>query len=389
MVESRDRAHGALQQLGGYEVRVAIDGTIPMTVESGSFRYLAELIKGLDELESQSNIVVLVTPASVEQLTDRIGSPHNVELLMTVPATSMRARLDVVSRAVDKLSVDVLHSPAYFVPWRSTTSTIVTIHDLNFLFRFGDWRRARHSFRAARLAAHFARLAVSPGVAVVPSNRTLRQVQTLAPRLAKRTSVIPWAPFNTPQTPPIGFAPRDPLVLSVGALAPQKNLETAIRAFASAYPALPVGSRYLLVGRDETNYWPQHLATVVRDTGLEDVITYEGQVSESRLHDLYRTARVLMFVSRGEGFGFPAVEALAHGLPTIGSFALAEATHGAAVLVDHRDTQSMVTALVTLMNHEDTWCARSRCGLLEIGRRSWKDVATEHLVAYALAARTR
>jgi glycosyltransferase involved in cell wall biosynthesis len=79
-----------------------------------------------------------------------------------------------------------------------------------------------------------------------------------------------------------------------------------------------------------------------------------GYVSETELAAWYRRARILAFPSLDEGFGIPALEAMAAGVAVIASSrgALPEVCGGAAWLVDPTETDELRSALLALSNSE-------------------------------------
>ncbi len=88
--------------------------------------------------------------------------------------------------------------------------------------------------------------------------------------------------------------------------------------------------------------------------GLADHVIFTGYVDETDKADLYRAARVYAMPSRGEGFGFVFLEALANGAPCVGSLvdgsrdALRDGTLGA--LVDPDDQGALIEAIMTALD---------------------------------------
>ncbi|PIR77527.1 MAG: hypothetical protein COU30_01945, partial [Candidatus Magasanikbacteria bacterium CG10_big_fil_rev_8_21_14_0_10_38_6] len=108
-------------------------------------------------------------------------------------------------------------------------------------------------------------------------------------------------------------------------------------------------------------------------------IQYLGYVSAEDKPTLYTRARVFLFPSLYEGFGFPVLEAMACGTAVItsNSSSLFEVTGGAAVLVDPLDVNDISAALRDLLEH-DILCH----SLGEKGRErsmlfSWQKTARE------------
>ena len=106
-----------------------------------------------------------------------------------------------------------------------------------------------------------------------------------------------------------------------------------------------------------------------------------GRVSEAELVDLYRNASCLALPSLHEGFGLPALEAMATGTPVVAARvgALPEITDGAAVLVDPLDVNDIADGIES--------CIQNRAQLVAAGRErakdfSWAKAAAETMAAY-------
>jgi glycosyltransferase involved in cell wall biosynthesis len=112
-----------------------------------------------------------------------------------------------------------------------------------------------------------------------------------------------------------------------------------------------------------------------------------GHVSDPELQRLYRTATVLCFPSRAEGFGLPVLEAMSAGLPVVASDipAVREVAGQAAVLVPPDEPDALREALLELLRDPGR-----RAVLAEAGRRrarqfSWRTMAEVTLTGYRAA----
>ena len=94
------------------------------------------------------------------------------------------------------------------------------------------------------------------------------------------------------------------------------------------------------------------IAEEIRKLGIDTRVRRLGYVAARDLDALYQEAVAMTFPSRFEGFGAPALEAMAHGCPVIG----ADATATPEVVQDGG-------RLVSPDNAEE-WC-RAMCDLIE------------------------
>ena len=179
---------------------------------------------------------------------------------------------------------------------------------------------------------------------------------------------------------------RDGIVrlLSVGALVPRKGFDVLIAALAMLadlpWRLTVAGDR----GRD-----PETAARLDADIarhGLGARVTILGAVPPERLRELYASADLFALASRFEGYGMAYAEAIAHGLPVVGTTAGAipeTVPAGAGVLVAPDDAEAFALALRRLIENPaerrrlaETACAAA--GQLP----SWRDSAA--IVARAL-----
>lgn len=109
-----------------------------------------------------------------------------------------------------------------------------------------------------------------------------------------------------------GFDPQAPFVLNVGSSLRRKNRAGVLRIVAQAHAAWP-GARVVFAGEA----LPAELDGLIEELGLEDRVTQVVGPSNELLEALYSRALALLFPSRFEGFGWPAIEAQACGCPVL------------------------------------------------------------------------
>jgi glycosyltransferase involved in cell wall biosynthesis len=139
-----------------------------------------------------------------------------------------------------------------------------------------------------------------------------------------------------------------PLVLSVSAKRPHKNLARLIGALAR----IPAERRPLLVLPGYATPHEAELRELAILRGVADSVRFLGWVSSAELDDLYAAADCFVFPSLHEGFGLPVLEAMARGVPvaTSGRASLAEVAGDAALTFDPEDEGAIATAIETLLS---------------------------------------
>jgi alpha-1,3-rhamnosyl/mannosyltransferase len=102
-----------------------------------------------------------------------------------------------------------------------------------------------------------------------------------------------------------------------------------------------------------------------------------GFVADEDLPWLYRGARLYIYPSLAEGFGFPPLEAMACGVPVIATLgsSLEENLHGAAELVPTGDADALAGAMRQLSRDEGLRAERMRAGLQRAAAFRWESTA--------------
>lgn len=146
---------------------------------------------------------------------------------------------------------------------------------------------------------------------------------------------------------PLGLE-RQPFFLVLGRHDPHKNLAQVLRAFA-AVPDPGRELRLVLVGPHDRRLTPglQRLAT---ELGIASRCDWIPWVSDAERLKLLNRCRALLMVSLWEGFGLPALEAMACGAPVIAARAgaLPEVVGDAGLLVDPRRPEAIADTMARL-----------------------------------------
>ena len=171
-------------------------------------------------------------------------------------------------------------------------------------------------------------------------------------------------------------------VLSVGTLEPRKNLATLFAAY-SGLPAL-LRQRYPLVVAGMKGWNTENLMKSADGLIRRGELKLLGYVADELIPPLYAGAAAFCYPSRYEGFGLPALEAMASGIPVVTSnrTSLPEVVGNAGIMVDPDDVDAMREHLRRLL--EDRACADAlgRLGLLRSHTFGWGRCARETLAVY-------
>lgn len=183
-------------------------------------------------------------------------------------------------------------------------------------------------------------------------------------------------------------AGRRPYFLFVGALKPGKNVPMMLRAFAKFLAAYGAAYDFILAGSD---YWlDPGISATMNALKLQDHVHLVGFLDDETLAAYYRGAAALVTVSEIEGFGLPAVEAMACGTPVIASDqgSYPEVVGKAGILVSPNDETMLANALAKVVNDAAFGARLSTSGLARAKEFSWRKFAESVWHVLAGAARS-
>jgi len=288
---------------------------------------------------------------------------------------------------------DVLFVPAHVLPLLHPRRSVVTVHDLGYLYygdahtpsdrRYLDWSTRWNARQAAAILADSAATksdlvrayGASPDkIQVVYLGRDDNLVRVASPlRLAELRARY-------------DLAHR--YLLYVGTLQPRKNLERIVQSFERVcnLPEL-VDVQLVLAGKQGWLY--ESLLAQVKTAGLSERVIFPGYIPDEDLPALFTGALAFVFPSLYEGFGIPVLEAGGCGVPVITSntSSLPEVAGDAALLVDPHDVDAIAEAMYRLVTDPALREELARRGLENVKRFSWEKCARETLAVLESVAR--
>jgi glycosyltransferase involved in cell wall biosynthesis len=185
-----------------------------------------------------------------------------------------------------------------------------------------------------------------------------------------------------------GLPPGLEYVIHLGTIEPRKGVTDLVAAFdrvAGSHNELEL----VLAGID--GWGSAEVTRAVAACHHPDRVRRLGYVADNVVPALLRSARVVAYPSHEEGFGLPALEALACGAPlvTTSGTVMAEVAGGAAWTVTAGDPEGLAAAIEDILAAGDTELSRRRAeGIERAAVFTWERTAASHVVAYrAVAAR--
>ena len=349
-------------------MRIGIDARFYGAIGKGLGRYTEKLIEHLERIDTGNEYVVFLREENFSAYEPK--NPRFRKALADYQWYSFAEQI-AFPLFLRRFRLDLMHFPHFNVPILYRGEFVVTIHDLILLryptvrnttrLAFLYWmkfaayrfviasaiRRAAHIITVSHFAkqdilAHYPEAAGKVSVTYEAADPFCRM-----PLAGQEDAVLGRLGLRT------GERGRDilrPYFLYVGNAYPHKNLGLLIET-AERMPEY----RFVLVGKSDHFYMRLERETSRRH--LSNVV-FAGFLADQELSILYRHAAAYVFPSLYEGFGFPAGEAMACGLPVISSSAgaLPEVVGPdgeAGVLVPPANADALAAALKRVMADEE------------------------------------
>jgi glycosyltransferase involved in cell wall biosynthesis len=299
-------------------------------------------------------------------------------------------------RVARRINPGVWHGPHYTLPLRAGGAKVVTVHDLTF-FEHPEWHERSKVVYFRSMIRHAAARAE---VVVCISEYTAGRLRAHCPHtgevitIALGVDLEKFEPATEAETREdraalAAHGIAAPYVAFAGTIEPRKNLPILVQAFARVANDRP-DLRLVIAGGD--GWGVPELRDAIASSGAATRIVKPGYLPDATLVALFRNATAVVYPSFEEGFGLPALEALASGAPlvsTTGS-AVEEIVGDAAMLVPARDVDALAGALTAIIGDAALATRLRQAGLARAAKFTWDRSVDAHLDAYerAIAART-
>lgn len=288
------------------------------------------------------------------------------------------AELWNVSRAASKLDADLIHGPAMFGPLKSSMPTVITVHDLSYF--------THPQFMKTKILTEPVKWMEKRGVA--NATRLIASSQATADMIQKYLDVDPKSVdvvhLAGKEAKLVGSSssPRNPdLFLAMGQRSPYKSFETVLEA----WHLMPEQSRPKLVITGSHGNDP--LIEKVNELQLGNSVELKGWIEDHDLVELLSTSAALIETTIAAGFGMPALEAMAQGLPVIISDipVFREVAGPSAEYFAPANPQDLVRVIEKVRNSEELRLGMSSGGVRWAQTFSWEKCAEETLASFRKA----
>jgi glycosyltransferase involved in cell wall biosynthesis len=282
------------------------------------------------------------------------------------------------------IDVDVMFGANYFLPrllGAVARRRVITIHDLTYK-RFPDLLQketlANLDYQMARELAH-----ADAVICVSESTREdLLHFYDIDPSRAITIHSGLNVPTPDSRLPTPDLPPR--YILFVSTIEPRKNLDVLLDAYARLRSRGAYDGALVVVGR--VGWKAESTRVRLRVPGVHHL----DYLPAEQLAAVYRSAELFVFPSLYEGFGFPLLEAMAYGVPSIAarSSSLPEIGGDAALYFEPRDAHALEAQIERVLTDTPLREHLAAAGRLRAAQFRW-DVAAEQTLAVLRTAASR
>jgi len=364
------------------EMRIGIDGG-SWSNRRGYGRFLREIVNAIAALQCEHRFVMFLDHAAAADFTPlprfeirEVALSRQISDAATSAGNRSPRDLLRMGRAVAKEPLDVFFFPtvySYFPLW-NRVPVVLGVHDTiagrNPQFAFAGKRQELFWRAKVRAALFQSRLVMTVSDY---SRNCLREFHNVPDRKIRVVHEAASSMFSIP----VPGTPREPFILYAGGISPNKNIGALIRAFSKL--GVP-GWRLVLAGDYQSDGFRScygELSSLVNELGLHGRVEFPGYVSDTELVRLYQRAGLFVLPSFDEGFGLPAIEAMACGAPVIvgEGNALTEVVGEAGIAFAPRDHEALARQMTRVITDPDLWLRMSESGVRRAASFSWDSAA--------------
>ncbi|QSQ16294.1 glycosyltransferase family 4 protein [Myxococcus landrumensis] len=337
----------------------------------GIARYALELARRVPAMAPDLRFSALVPPEGLP--TDLGALAPSLPLQRALAGFLSPIEQPALAADLARLKPDVFHATSFALPLFWSGPLVATLHDANHVALAHEYSPAQALYYRVVVGPRAKRAAALVTVSEFSREELARHLK-LSPY---RLQVIPNgvdSHFQPPSAQEVrAFRERHELparyVAAVGNAKRFKNL-ALLRHFAADLP-VPI---VLLAGK----------GAVAHELGLHENVLDLEELSEAEMPLFYGAAAALLLPSKYEGFGLPALEAMAAGCPVLTSDAgsLPEVVGGAALRLSPDDPAAWREATLRVLRDDAL-----RAQLIELGheraaRFTWDECARRTVAVY-------
>jgi glycosyltransferase involved in cell wall biosynthesis len=362
--------------------RILLIGNLGPTSGTGQYTHsLYDQLKLLESGDTTFRMVSFYSP-TMEKLFFDLAEMGLAPIMPLQSGLSLASHLVHLPRLRGSYSLFHITDGALGIVAKFKHPVVATVHDIIPFLNF----RRRASAIADLAMRHSMRSIFHANAIIVDSYHTKGDLSRRFEIDPSRIKVIPmgvdhqlFRPIEKSRSRThFGLPPSKKILLNVGNEEPRKNVVTLIRAFIKVARNVPDSILVRVGGRES-----KEVADLIASNDLSDRVRYY-KLSRGDMPFIYCAADAVILPSWYEGFGLPALEAMACGCPVIASDAtsIPEVVGEGGILIDPMDCEAFASAIENLLVSTSLQSDLARRGLEQSEKFSWATTAEKTFQVY-------
>ena len=351
-------------------------------LRTGSGRYVERMIHFLQEVDHEHQYIILLKPADFEG-----WKPSNKNFSKVVCPYKEFTFSEQTSflQQLNKIRADLVHFPFVQQPILYRGPSVTTIQDLTTA-RFRNPTKNPVVFTIKQQVYKFVNRYVARKARwlITPSEFVKHDIAQFAGISEDKITVTYEAATTLPRPPePLPYLQNEKFIMYLGRPLPHKNLWRLIEAYRLLKPHYPA-LKLVLASKKDTAY--QMIEDRIKREGIEGVI-FTDFISDNALLWLYEHCEAYVFPSLSEGFGLPALEAMASGAPLVSTNATCspEIYGDGAHYFNPLDVEDMAAKIREVLDNPKLRKELIEKGKKQAAKYSWRRMAEETVAVYKKA----
>lgn len=352
----------------------------------GMGKYLYKLVENILKIDQNIIFTAFIDgryPDPKMPISERI---EKVSLIMKGDAYFLWEQYKL-PKSISKTKAELLHSPANTLPLWQCIPTVVTLHDTLLMERDED-ETSNFLFYTRKIIPFGLKKAQK---IITISENSKKDIIRHFEIPASKIEVIYLGIddyFKIMENKgkveqvkaKIGITGE--YIYHLGSLGPRKNTDKVLEAFAVLKKDKKIKEKLVISSLSREGV--KKYENKIREMSLEGEVIITSYVKEDELVSLYNGAKLFLYLSLYEGFGFPVVEAMACGCPVIVSnvSSMPELVNDPELLVDPMSTADIANRIYSLINNHDMLREKRDKGQKRAKLFNWQETAQKTLKVY-------
>lgn len=372
-------------------MKICIDARLYGLENAGIGRYVMNLINQIERIDEENQYFILLNKKYFNRLNFK--NKNFKKILADFPHYSFKEQI-FLPFVLAKVKPDLVHFPHFNVPvfWRG--NYVATIHDLiKHYFRGRETTTRRSIFYWFKYLNYriLVWLTVKRAKKIITPSKYWREELIKRYHLPEEKVEVTYegaerkyqiSPNSKYQAENIlkKYKIRRPFIVYTGSLYPHKNIEVLIKAIKEFNKS----NKLYLIIVCARNVFQKRLAKKVAKLKMKNYVNFVGFVPDEDLIKIYHQAEAFVFPSLMEGFGLPALEAMAVGLLVLASDipVFKEVYKDAVIYFNPKNEKDLASKLKMVVGNKKTKEAFKIKGLKLVKNYSWEKMAKQTIKIY-------